>query len=103
MTNRTASPRFRASARQAIIGILALPLSLLPFAAYATLTPEGRLVRERAVATVVPPALPKLRAKQRRTLAERAPRYTDGVMVLAYHGLGSGPGADGRFSISPKR
>ena len=38
-----------------VVGLLALPLSVLPFVAYGTMTPEGRLVRDRIMVKVAPP------------------------------------------------
>jgi peptidoglycan/xylan/chitin deacetylase (PgdA/CDA1 family) len=98
--------RGSASLGQLITGLLVLPLSVLPFVGYATFTPEGRLVRDRAVVAVAPPSLPRLSSAQRAAVALRAPRYDGGVMALAYHGIGSGSDGDGRggrFVISAQR
>lgn len=93
----------RARLRQAIAGIVAVPLSVLPFVGYTTLTPEGRLVRDRAWVAVSPPSLPKLSQAQKEAVTRRAPRYEGGVMALAYHGIGSGSDAEGGFVLSSKR
>ena len=97
----------RAQLGQLAIGLLALPLSVAPFLAYGTFTPEGRLVRDRVRVALSPPHLPKLTEAQQRAAAQAAPRYADKVMVLAYHGIGSGADGDGggdeRFAISPAR
>ena len=82
---------------------LVLPLSALPFVAYATLTPEGRLVRDRAVVAVAPPSLPKLSTTDKAVAEAVAPRYEGAVMALAYHGIGSGSDAEGGFVVSPRR
>jgi peptidoglycan/xylan/chitin deacetylase (PgdA/CDA1 family) len=82
---------------------VALPLSALPFFAYGTMTPEGRLVRDRAVVSVAPPSLPKLSAREKATIAAVAPRYDGAVMTLAYHGIGSSSDGEGGFVVSPKR
>ena len=89
--------------RQLIIGIVALPLSVLPFVAYATGTPEGRLVTERIIVSIRPPTLPILTSAQRAAARAAAPSYKDRVMLLAYHGIGSGSDAEGGFVISPAR
>ena len=73
--------------RQTIVGLVALPLSAIPFVGYSTLTPEGRLVRDRAVVALAPPTLPTLTARQKAAAVARAPRYDGGVMSLAYHGM----------------
>ena len=75
--------------RQMLIGLLALPLSALPFLAYGLFTPEGRLLRDRLIVAVSPPDLPDLTAEQRREAAAGAPRYQGKVMALVYHGVGS--------------
>ena len=91
------------SMRRTLIGLVALPLSALPFLAYVSLTPEGRLVRDRAVVALAPPSLPSLTRTQRAAAVARAPRYEGRVMALAYHGIGSGSDAEGGFVISPER
>jgi peptidoglycan/xylan/chitin deacetylase (PgdA/CDA1 family) len=89
--------------RQLIVGILALPLSVLPFVAYATATPEGRLVAERVIVALKPPTLPVLSTGQVAAARRAAPSYKNKVMLLAYHGIGSGSDAEGGFVISPGR
>jgi peptidoglycan/xylan/chitin deacetylase (PgdA/CDA1 family) len=89
--------------RQLIIGIVALPLSVLPFVAYATATPEGRLVAERVIVALRPPTLPDLSGAQVGAARKAAPFYKNQVMLLAYHGIGSGSDAEGGFVISPAR
>lgn len=90
------------SLRQLVTGLLAIPLSALPLVGYLNYTPEGRLVRDRAVVAVMPPSLPTLNPRQVAAAAAAAPRYAGKVMALAYHGIGSADG-EGRFVISPKR
>lgn len=87
---------------QFIAGLIALPLSVVPFLAYGALTAEGRLVRDRVVVALRPPKLPMLTEAEKRVAATRAPRYRDGVMVLAYHGIGSSDG-EGGFVVTPGR
>lgn len=90
------------SLRQLIVGLIAIPLSVLPFAAYVTLTPEGRLVRDRALVAISPPTLPELTEAETAELRAAAPSYRDGVMVLAYHGIGSA-NAEGSFVLTAER
>jgi peptidoglycan/xylan/chitin deacetylase (PgdA/CDA1 family) len=89
--------------RQLIVGLVALPLSVLPFVAYATGTPEGRLVTERVIVALRRPTLPILSAGQIAAARAAAPSYKGKVMLLAYHGVGSGSDAEGGFVISPAR
>ncbi|HYX44977.1 MAG TPA: hypothetical protein VE760_08035, partial [Acidimicrobiales bacterium] len=95
MSLRVAAPvSARRGLRQTIVGLFALPLSVLPFVAYGTLTPEGNLVRDRVVVRISPPSLPKLSAGQKAAARARAPRFSGGAVALAYHGIGSAS-ADG--------
>ena len=91
------------SLRQLIVGLVALPLTTVPFVAYAQLTPEGRLVRDRALVALSPPSLPELSPRQRAAAVAAAPRYQGAVMALAYHGIGSSSDGEGGFVVSPKR
>ena len=93
----------RASIRQLVIGLVALPLSLLPFLAYATLTPEGRLIRDRVRVAISPPTLPDLSTAERAAAVAAAPNYEGAVMALAYHGIGSASDGEGGFVVSPER
>ncbi|HET9770801.1 MAG TPA: polysaccharide deacetylase family protein [Acidimicrobiia bacterium] len=95
----------RAQLRQFAVGLVALPMSAVPFAAYGTFTPEGRLVRDRLRVAVSPPVLPRLTVAQEKAARDLAPRYSGQVMALVYHGVGSGGDSDGDggFSLSPKR
>jgi peptidoglycan/xylan/chitin deacetylase (PgdA/CDA1 family) len=88
---------------QMLVGLLALPLSSLPFLAYGLFTPEGRLLRDRLVVAVSPPKLPALTAEQQRAAAADAPRYEGKVMALVYHGVGATSDAEGGFVVSPRR
>lgn len=89
--------------RQLVAGLVALPLSALPFVGYTTLTPEGRLVRDRALVALWPPSLPAMAPGQTDAAAAAAPRYHGPVMALAYHGIGSASDGDGGFVVSPAR
>lgn len=89
--------------RQLMVGLMALPLTAVPFVAYANLTPEGRLVRDRAMVALAPPTLPTLTPRAVDAAAGAAPRYEGAVMALAYHGIGSASDSEGGFVVSPKR
>ena len=93
----------RAQVRQLVVGLVALPLTVLPFVAYLNMTPEGRLVRDRALVALAPPSLPTLSAEQRAAAVAAAPRYDNAVMALAYHGIGSAGDGEGGFVISAKQ
>jgi peptidoglycan/xylan/chitin deacetylase (PgdA/CDA1 family) len=93
----------RAALRQLIVGLVALPLSVLPFLAYCWLTPEGRLVRDKAIVAISPPRLPALTPDKEREAAAIVPRYEGRVMALVYHGIGSAGDTDGGFVVSPAR
>ncbi|MBA3349108.1 MAG: polysaccharide deacetylase family protein [Actinobacteria bacterium] len=103
MTLSESLPERKSRTRQLIVGILALPLSLLPFFGYLNLTPEGRSVRDRVEVALVPPELPRLSRDQAAEAARNAPRYRGAVMLLAYHGVGSTSDAEGGFIVSPDR
>lgn len=91
----------RASRRQLLAGILALPLSLLPFLVFGTFTAEGRLMRDRVRVALDEPEVPDLTERERVAIRQQAPRYTDAVMPLVYHGIGES--TDGGAAISPER
>src|SRR5437763_7218489 len=55
-----ASLQDRRMLRQAIVGLLMLPLSVLPFIAYFKYTPEGRLLWAKFVVSISRPHLPQL-------------------------------------------
>ena len=93
----------RRDIRSFIVGALFLPLSAIPFAVYATQTPEGRLLVDRATATIAPPSLPDLSATERARIRSVAPAYDDAVAVLVYHGIGSGASGEGTFNLAPER
>jgi peptidoglycan/xylan/chitin deacetylase (PgdA/CDA1 family) len=82
------------------MGLLALPLSVLPFAAYFRMTPEGELLWSRARVRVAPPRLPTLSAADRRWAMAHAPSYDGEAAVLVYHGVGS-RGDESQFAITP--
>ena len=89
--------------RQAVIGILMLPLSVLPFVAYFGLTHQGRLIWQRIEVSFSEPTLPALSASDREWVGTHAPTFDGGVAVLVYHGIGSAGSADGDLTTSPGR
>jgi peptidoglycan/xylan/chitin deacetylase (PgdA/CDA1 family) len=91
------------SLRQLVVGLVALPLSALPFLAYLTFTPEGRLVRDKVRVAVSPPTLPSLNPWHQLEAAQAVPHYEGGVMALVYHGVGSSSDAEGGYVVSPSR
>ncbi|MDP1806304.1 MAG: polysaccharide deacetylase family protein, partial [Acidimicrobiales bacterium] len=93
----------RKQVHQLMVGLMALPLTALPFVAYANLTPEGRLVRDRAIVALAPPTLPTLTPRAVDAAVTTAPRYEGAVMALAYHGIGSASDSEGGFVVSAKR
>jgi peptidoglycan/xylan/chitin deacetylase (PgdA/CDA1 family) len=92
----------RASRRQLLVGLLLIPASLLPFLAYAALTPEGQLLRDKAELALAPPELGSVDA-MRRQVGGAIPMYRDAVMPLVYHGVGSSSSAEGDYAVSPER
>jgi peptidoglycan/xylan/chitin deacetylase (PgdA/CDA1 family) len=89
--------------RQLLAGLIAIPLSALPILGYLALTPEGRLVRDRAWVALAPPTLPALSAEQRALARSAAPRYKDALMALVYHGIGSASDGERGYVVSPER
>ena len=89
--------------RQMLVGLLALPLSALPFLAYGMFTPEGRILRDRLIVAVSPPHLPDIGPAEQQAAATAAQRYQGRVMALVYHGVGSHSDAEGGFVVSPGR
>ena len=93
----------RASRRQLLLGLLVIPLSLLPFAAYASLTPEGRLLKDKAELALAPPELGSLDGALRAEVEDAIPEYRNAVMPLVYHGVGSSSSGEGDYAVSPER
>lgn len=92
--------------RHLVLGTIMLPLSMLPFAAYGNMTPEGRLLRDRAVVAVAPPSLPGLATAERADIEAAAPTYEGAVMALVYHGVGDvggGSRGEGDYTVEPDR
>ena len=74
---------------QIVIGLLALPVSVLPFVAYAQFTPEGGLLAAKIQVAVAPPQLPEYAAAEEADMRAEAPRWSGRVAVLVYHGMGA--------------
>jgi peptidoglycan/xylan/chitin deacetylase (PgdA/CDA1 family) len=85
--------------RQSLVGLVAIPLSMLPIVAYGQLSPEGQLLAARARVQIAPPSLPELTGAQTDQYAATAPSWSGRAAVLVYHGLGAGNGEQ-RFSVS---
>jgi peptidoglycan/xylan/chitin deacetylase (PgdA/CDA1 family) len=93
----------RAGTRQLLVGLVLVPLSLLPFVAYGRWTPEGRFLTDRISVRLDPPKVPVLDAGERAHARALAPSYGGGmVMPLVYHGLGSTGDAEGGLVLSPE-
>ena len=93
----------RSKANRLRTGLLALPLSALPFVAYGEWTPQGRHLVDRVRIAVAPPSVPDLEPAERAEVRELAPHYEGYVMPLVYHGVGSDSDGDGGFAVSPER
>jgi peptidoglycan/xylan/chitin deacetylase (PgdA/CDA1 family) len=92
-----------AARRQVVAGLVALPISVLPFLAYGTWTPEGRLLADKIEVRLSPPHLPDMTAVERQEARHAAPEYEGYVMPLVYHGIGSSGSDEGGFVVSPER
>ncbi|SNR52551.1 polysaccharide deacetylase family protein [Blastococcus mobilis] len=89
----------RSPLRQVLVGVLAIPLSMLPMVAYGQFTPEGQLLAAQARVQIAPPSLPRLTDAQTARYEESAPSWSGKAAVLVYHGLGAGNGEQ-RFNVS---
>lgn len=77
------------------VGVLLIPVSLVPFVVYFRETPEGRLLWTRATVSWTDASLPVVRVASPGFVP-----YSDGVAVLVYHGIGTTTDAEGRFTLS---
>jgi peptidoglycan/xylan/chitin deacetylase (PgdA/CDA1 family) len=102
--SRYLSPRQqrRGVIRQAIAGIVMLPLSMLPFVAYFSTTQQGALVWARVRSTVAPVRMAELDELDQRWIEAHRPSYAGSVAILVYHGLGTSTAGEGGFTISPE-
>lgn len=89
--------------RQLLVGLLAIPLSVLPFVAYGTWTPQGRHLADEIRIRFDRPTLPDLTPREVERLRAGAPSYRGHVMPLVYHGVGSETDGEGDFAVPPER
>ena len=87
--------------RHNIVGLLMLPLSMLPFSAYVTQTAEGHLLWTKATHPLFGPDLPHLSNGEVTSIDEEAPRYSEAAAVLVYHGLGTSVGEEASQTMTP--
>ena len=93
----------RSRANRLRTGLLALPVSALPFLAYGQWTPQGRHLVDELRVAMAPPQLPTLDAATRAEARALAPSYEGHVLPLVYHGVGSEADGDGGTAVSPDR
>ena len=98
---RAVRDRVSPASRQVLVGLLALPVSVLPFVAYAQFTPAGGLLLAKVHVAVAPPTLPEYRSGEVEAMRARAPRWSGLAAVLVYHGMGS-TSAEQAWTISPE-
>lgn len=84
---RRASDRPRWIAETAV-GLLMLPLSVVPIWLYMTKTDDGFLMYLRGRYAILPPSTPSLDPRTARLAGSEAGRRVHGVPVLVYHGIG---------------
>jgi peptidoglycan/xylan/chitin deacetylase (PgdA/CDA1 family) len=73
---------------QTVIGLLALPLSLIPLWLYSTRTDAGHLIFLKARYSLLPPSTPALSPAARSVAMAHGRVAFRGVPVLNYHGIG---------------
>ncbi|HYY62987.1 MAG TPA: polysaccharide deacetylase family protein [Gaiellaceae bacterium] len=91
--------------RETIVGLVMIPLSVVPIWLYVTRTSDGYLMYLRARYALAPPSTPRLSHEEYR-IARAARRQREvGVAVLLYHGIGrtSTDGGGSQFVISRTR
>lgn len=89
---------------QTVVGLLALPLSVVPFWLYSTKTDSGYLMYLKARYSLSPPVTGELDAATRRVARVHRRLRPRGVPVLVYHGIGRTPADTGeRRFIVPRR
>jgi len=98
---RRASDRPRWIAESAL-GLLMLPLSVIPIWAFMTKTDDGSLMYLRGRYAISAPATPYLDDRAAQLASRLARERIRGVPVLVYHGLGrtSGEPVDDRYIVS---
>ncbi|HVL80768.1 MAG TPA: glycosyltransferase [Actinomycetota bacterium] len=86
-----AHPRVRSWTRQAVAGLLMLPMSTLPFGAYFHGTDEGAILWAKAATSIAPPTVGGLDERETAWARHNAPTYEGPVALLVYHGVGTRP------------
>jgi peptidoglycan/xylan/chitin deacetylase (PgdA/CDA1 family) len=89
---------------EATIGLLMLPLSIVPIWAYMERTDDGFLMYLRGRYAIAAPSTPKLDEAAARLASAELSNRVRGVPVLVYHGLGrtTGERVDDRYIVSRK-
>jgi peptidoglycan/xylan/chitin deacetylase (PgdA/CDA1 family) len=78
-----------------VVGILMIPVTALPFVAYAHYSAEGRLIALHVDRAFRGPAFERLDRADTRYVAAGHLHYTDAVMVLNVHAVMDGATSDG--------
>jgi peptidoglycan/xylan/chitin deacetylase (PgdA/CDA1 family) len=78
-----------------VIGIIAIPLTAVPFVAYAHYSQEGRLIALHVDRQFRGPAFARLDRADAAYVARNHLHYSDAVMVLNVHAVMDGASADG--------
>lgn len=95
----------RRGLRETIVGLVMIPLSVVPIWLYVTKTNDGYLMYLRARYALAPPSTPRLSHEEYRIARAARHQREVGVGVLVYHGIGraSTDGGGSRFVISRTR
>jgi peptidoglycan/xylan/chitin deacetylase (PgdA/CDA1 family) len=90
---------------QMVVGLVALPLSVIPFWLYSAHTDSGYLAYLKVRYSVAPPATGALAPAVERAAAAARRASGAGVPVLVYHGVGRTPAdtEERRFVLSRRR
>jgi peptidoglycan/xylan/chitin deacetylase (PgdA/CDA1 family) len=92
---------------ESAVGLVMLPLSIIPLWLYLTHTSDGYLLYLKGRYSIWPPATAQLSPPDRAIAIAQRRRQIHGVPVLAFHGIGpaslSAPGSDGRFVVARGR
>jgi peptidoglycan/xylan/chitin deacetylase (PgdA/CDA1 family) len=78
-----------------VIGILAIPLTAVPFVAYAHYSQEGRLIALHVDRQFRGPAFTRLGAADAAYVTDHHLHYSNAVLVLNVHAVMDGAGSDG--------
>jgi peptidoglycan-N-acetylglucosamine deacetylase len=92
---------------ESAIGLLMLPLSIIPLWLYLTHTSDGYLLYLKGRYSISPPATPQLSLRDNAYAISQRRLRVHGVPVLVFHGIGplslSAPGSDGRYLVARGR